>query len=531
LNNASGWREQGFILPQFDWEQVMQKTRDKPVWLHFGAGNIFRAFPARAQQQLLNQGFSDTGIVVCETFDEEIIHRAFTPFDNLSVVVTLKADESIEKTLVASITRSLTGSADKKELERIFIAPSLQIVSFTITEKGYAVTDAQGNLLPHLQADVEKAPEQAGSLMGMIAYLCLLRYRAGKLPVALVSMDNCACNGDKLKTAVLAVARGWEQQGVIDRGFCDYLQDSARVSFPWSMIDKITPRPAEKVRLMLERCGCEGMDIHSTAKNTYVAPFVNAEEPEYLVIEEAFPNGRPRLEAAGVIFTDRETVDKVEKMKVGACLNPLHTILAVFGCLLGYRLVSEEMVNPALVQLIRLAGYNEALPYVPDPGIISPQHFISEFIEKRLPNPFIPDSPQRIACDTSQKIPVRFGGTLKEMERQGKDLSTLTGIPFFIAGWLRYLTGIDDQGQPFVLSPDPMLGELQAALQGIRLGDKGPFGPVIKPILANQAIFGVDLYQHGLSEKIEGYFTQMISEAGAVQQTLNRYFKGEDEQT
>jgi fructuronate reductase len=184
-----------------------------------------------------------------------------------------------------------------------------------------------------------------------------------------------------------------------------------------------------------------------------------------------------------------------------------------------------------LVQLIRLAGYNEALPYVPDPGIISPQHFISEFIEKRLPNPFIPDSPQRIACDTSQKIPVRFGGTLKEMERQGKDLSTLTGIPFFIAGWLRYLTGIDDQGQPFVLSPDPMLGELQAALQGIRLGDKGPFGPVIKPILANQAIFGVDLYRHGLAEKIEGYFTQMINEAGAVQQTLNRYFKGEDEQT
>ncbi|MDU4959090.1 MAG: mannitol dehydrogenase family protein [Sporomusaceae bacterium] len=527
LSNPGDWQEKGVVFPRFDWESVRRRTAEKPVWLHFGAGNIFRAFPARAQQLLLDEGLADSGIVVCETFDEEIIDKAFTPFDNLTLAVTLKADQSIDKTLVASITESLTGSSDRKQLERIFTAPSLQLVSFTITEKGYAVTDDRGQMLPHIAADVSRRPEEASSLIGLVAYLCLLRCRAGQLPLALVSMDNCARNGEKLKTAVLAVAQGWERQGFAGREFSEYLQHESRVTFPWSMIDKITPRPADSVREMLAASGIEGMEIHQTAKNTYVAAFVNAEECEYLVIEDSFPNGRPPLEKAGVIFSDRDTVNKVEKMKVGACLNPLHTVLAVFGCLLGYELVSKEMENGPLVRLVKLVGYSEALPYVPDPGIISPRQFIDEFINTRLPNPFIPDSPQRIACDTSQKIPVRFGGTLKEMERQGKDLSRLKGIPFFIAGWLRYLLAVNDEGKPLALSPDPMLAELRPHLQGISLGDKGPFAAAIQPILANQAIFGVDLYKHGLAGKIEAYFTNMVSGAGAVRQALNDEFKEE----
>ena len=88
---------------------------------------------------------------------------------------------------------------------------------------------------------------------------------------------------------------------------------------------------------------------------TYVAPFVNAEETEYLVIEDAFSNGRPELEKGGLMFTNRETVDKVERMKVCTCLNPLHTCLAIFGCLLGYRKISDEMNDPELKNWWRLS--------------------------------------------------------------------------------------------------------------------------------------------------------------------------------
>jgi fructuronate reductase len=101
------------------------------------------------------------------------------------------------------------------------------------------------------------------------------------------------------------------------------------------MIDKITPSPDNSVRDMLASCGLEDMQGTVTEKKTYIAPFVNAEETQYLIIEDSFPNGRPALEKAGVLFTDRETVDRVEKMKVCTCLNPLHTSLAIFGFLLG----------------------------------------------------------------------------------------------------------------------------------------------------------------------------------------------------
>lgn len=133
------------------------------------------------------------------------------------------------------------------------------------------------------------------------------------------------------------------KNGVVEEGFVSYVEDENKVSFPWTMIDKITPRPDASIEALLQKDDIEGLDPVITSKNTYVAPFVNAEETEYLVIEDKFPNGRPELEKGGLIFTTRETVDKVEKMKVCTCLNPLHTALAVFGCLLDYNLISAEM--------------------------------------------------------------------------------------------------------------------------------------------------------------------------------------------
>jgi len=398
------------------------------------------------------------------------------------------------------------------------------MVSFTITEKGYAVKNSGGAVMPYIQADIDNAPEKAKSLMGLMAYLAYVRFLAGKLPLSFVSMDNCSHNGEKLQSALTYIAEAWRGKGAVEAGFCDYLNDSGAVAFPWSMIDKITPRPSEIVREALVKLGCENMDIVKTSKETYAAPFVNAEHTQYLVIEDAFPNGRPPLEKAGVLFTDRETVNKVEKMKVGACLNPLHTILAVFGCTLGYRFIYEEMQYEPLVNLIKKAGYQEALPYVPDPGVIRPRDFIDEVIGERFANPFIPDTPQRIASDTSQKIPIRFGEVLNRMIAEGFDVTSLEAFPFFFAGWLRYLLCVDDCGEPFEASPDPMLNELRAVLAGIHPGDKGPFTEHLKPILSDSAIFGVDLYACGLAAKTEAYFTEMAAGPGAVAKTLEKYF-------
>ncbi len=192
--------------------------------------------------------------------------------------------------------------------------------------------NGKGETLPAVAADFEAGPEKPMSYIGKVASLLYARYKAGAYPIAMVSTDNCSHNGEKLCAAISAFAQAWK-----DEGFMAYISDPKKVSFPWSMIDKITPRPDASVEQMLREDGLQGLDPVITSKNTYIAPFVNAEESEYLVIEDDFPNGRPALEKADFIFTDRDTVNKVERMKVCTCLNPLHTSLAVYGCLLGYR--------------------------------------------------------------------------------------------------------------------------------------------------------------------------------------------------
>ena len=60
--------------------------------------------------------------------------------------------------------------------------------------------------------------------------------------MALVSMDNCSHNGEKLKGSVLAIVKAWKDNGLVPAEFEAYMSDEERVSFPWSMIDKITPK-------------------------------------------------------------------------------------------------------------------------------------------------------------------------------------------------------------------------------------------------------------------------------------------------
>lgn len=528
LKEKTLWEQAGIELPTFDYAKMAADTKANPTWVHFGSGNIFRGFIAVLQQRLLNEGKTGTGIVAVETFDHEIIDRIYTPYDNLSLLVLMNPDGTLDKKVVASIGESLVGdvqrAGDWSRLQEIFTKPSLQLASFTITEKGYGLKKMSGEYLDDVVRDMQEGPFQPRHIMSKVAALAYIRYKSGELPLAFVSMDNCAHNGDKLRDSVVTIVEQWVKNGKVESGFLSYINNKAKVSFPWSMIDKITPRPSAAVKDTLNALGFESTEIICTSKNTHIAPFVNAEVPQYLVVEDDFPNGRMPLEAAGVLLTDRETVDRVEKMKVCTCLNPLHTVLAVYGCLLGYKLIADELKNPQLKKLIEKVGYVEGLPVVVNPGIINPEEFIRVVVEERLPNAYIPDTPQRIASDTSQKVGIRFGETIKAYRnRADLDPANLTFIPLAIAGWCRYLLGLDDQGAVMPLSPDPMLEELKSYLTGIKLGDPASVGTSLQPILSNERIFGVNLYEVGLGEKIEGYFKELIAGKNAVKATLEKY--------
>ena len=518
----------GYHLPEFDYDTVHKNTVEHPHWIHFGAGNIFRAFQANVAQNLLNSGVLDTGLIAAEGYDYEIIEKSYRPHDNLSILATLKADNTVEKTIVGSIMESLIldskNEAEYARLREIFKNPSLQMASFTITEKGYATANAKGEFFPAVAADFEKGPEAPESYLGKVVSLLYTRYTHGALPIAMVSMDNCSHNGDKLYAAVNAFAKAWTDNGLVEAGFLGYVNDQTKVTFPWSMIDKITPRPDAKVEAMLAEDHIGGLDAVVTSKNTYIAPFVNAEECEYLVIEDAFPNGKPALDKGGIIFTDRATVDKVEKMKVCTCLNPLHTALAIYGCLLGYTLISEEMKNPLLKNMVEVIGYKEGLPVVVNPGILDPKKFIDEVVNVRIPNPFLPDSPQRIATDTSQKLSIRFGETIKAYEAS-PDLHTedLKLIPLVYAGWLRYLMGIDDEGREFTPSSDPLLEEARQYVADYELSFSPKDLSKLDALLANEKIFGVNLHAIGMDTLVKQYFAELSSGVGAVAAALKKY--------
>jgi len=530
LKNKEQWKKAGIQLPEFDREAMILATKNTPKWVHFGAGNIFRAFPTALAQIMLEQGLEKTGIVVAEGYDGEIVDKCLTPFDNLCLIVTLKSDGTTEKKVIGSIASAYRIDQNITALKQIFANPSLQMASFTITEKGYVLTSRGDTLIPDIAEDMKDGPANPKSYLGRIAALLHERFVSGELPLAMVSMDNCSHNGDMLFNVMEAFAIDWVENGLVNERFLTYIRNKEKLSFPWSMIDKITPRPDESVRKMLADAGVENMHDIVTSRNTFVAPFVNAEETHYLVIEDSFPNGRPPLEKAGVLFTGKETVDMVERMKVCTCLNPLHTALAVFGCLLGYTRISEEMKNPDLVKLIEGIGYREGLPVVIDPGIIKPKDFIDQVIKVRLPNPFMPDAPQRIATDTSQKIPIRFGETIKAYLEgrfvkgvSGLTIDNLTLIPLVIAAWLRYLLGVDDHGKKFEVSSDPLYPGLIQVLAGISLGQEGPFHETLKHILSDSKLFAVNLYEAGLGKKVESYFEEMIAGPGAVAATLHKY--------
>lgn len=513
--NPSEWEAKGYELPKYDIAAVRKKTHDEPTWVHFGGGNIFRAFPAAILQETLDTGKYDRGVIVAETFDYEVIDKAYAPYDNLSLLVSLKSDGTIDKKVIASVTESLKADPqfeDWQRLEEIFRKPSLEMISFTITEKGYSFNDA----------DLARGMNPVFA-MGKVTALLYERFKAGQLPLTVQSMDNCSHNGDKVKAGVFAYAERWAKDGLVPQEFVDYLKDETKITFPWSMIDKITPRPHEKVKELLAKDGFDDNEYIETERHTFTAPFVNSEETQYLVIEDNYTNGRPPLDLGGVIYTTRETVDKVETMKVTTCLNPLHTAMAIYGCMLGYDLISAEIRDLDIRAFVQKIGYIEAMPVVTEPGILNPYEFIGTFINRRLPNPYMPDTPQRIAMDTSQKIPIRFGETIKKYLARGLDTDNLVLIPLVLAGYARYLKGIDDNGKAFEPSPDPLLDELQAIVAPLEVGKANQDYSCLKKLYSRKDIFAVDLYEAGLGNRVEGMVQELFAGNGAVRSTLHKY--------
>lgn len=529
IKDREAWEKAGIQLPGYDVEEVSEKARKAPRWVHFGIGNIFRVFIGGIADGLLEEGALDRGLTCVETFDYDVADKIYAPYDNLGLSVILHGDGTRDYKVLGALAEAVKAqsSNDKQwnRLKEIFAAPSLQLVSFTITEKGYALQKADGTWFPFVEADIKNGPAKATGAMAVLTAMLYERYQAGKHPLAMVSMDNCSQNGARLRQSVLIMAEEWKKAGYVDDGFLAYVSDEKTIAFPWTMIDKITPRPSEQIAADLEALGVEDMQPVITAKKTYIAPFVNAEKPQYLVIEDSFPNGRPALEKGfGVYMADRKTVNLAERMKVTVCLNPVHSATGPLGVALGYELFAHMLNTDAdMMKMARMVAYDEGLPVVQDPGILSPQAFVDELFNDRFPNEYLGDTNLRLAVDVSQMVGIRFGETIKAYVEKYGDASRLTALPLGIAGWLRYMLAVDDAGKKYELAPDPMNEEIQEQLKDIVLGQPETFTDQLRPILSNERLFFIDLYKAGVGEKVENMFREMIAGPGAIKATIHKY--------
>ena len=529
IKDREAWEKAGIQLPGYDVEEVSEKARKSPRWVHFGIGNIFRVFIGGIADGLLEEGALDRGLTCVETFDYDVADKIYAPYDNLGLSVILHGDGTRDYKVLGALAEAVKAqSSNEKQwnrLKEIFAAPSLQLVSFTITEKGYALQKADGTWFPFVEADIKNGPAKATGAMAVLTAMLYERYQAGKYPLALVSMDNCSQNGARLRQSVLTMAEEWKKAGYVDDGFLAYVSDEKTIAFPWTMIDKITPRPSEQIAADLEALGVEDMQPVITAKKTYIAPFVNAEKPQYLVIEDSFPNGRPALEKGfGVYMADRKTVNLAERMKVTVCLNPVHSATGPLGVALGYELFAHMLNTDAdMMKMARMVAYDEGLPVVQDPGILSPQAFVDELFNDRFPNEYLGDTNLRLAVDVSQMVGIRFGETIKAYVEKYGDASRLTALPLGIAGWLRYMLAVDDAGKKYELAPDPMNEEIQEQLKDIVVGQPETFTDQLRPILSNERLFFIDLYKAGVGEKVENMFREMIAGPGAIKATIHKY--------
>lgn len=532
ISDRAPWENAGIRLPSYDVESARKKAKEQSRWVHFGIGNIFRVFIGGLADDLLSQGLMEEGLTCVEAYDFDIAELVDKPHDNLCLSVILKPDGSRDHRVLGSLAEVIKASPDLKvdwqRLKTVFSSKSLQLVSLTVTEKAYALTRDDGAFLPLVQTDINNGPENPRGLIAILTALLHTRYQNGQTPLALVSMDNCAHNGAMLKNAVMGIASEWQRKSFVEPGFLSYISDSSKISFPGTMIDKITPRPSPLIAEDLKTLGMEGVEPVITNKQTYIAPFVNAESPQYLVIEDAFPNGRPEMEKGkGVYQTDLETVNLCEKMKVTACLNPVHSALGPLGVVLG-QAEFAKMLNgdPVMLAFAKKVAFDEGIPMLKNPRIISPEAFTDELFQERFVNEYLGDTNLRLSTDVSQGLSVRFGETIEAYARNFGTAEGLTAIPLGIAGWFRYLLGFDDAGKRYELAPDPLAMPIHEALKGVILGQPDTFTTQLQPFLSNERLFSCDLYQAGLGEKIEAMFREMIGGIGAAKTTIQKYIKG-----
>jgi mannitol 2-dehydrogenase len=397
-----------------------------PGIVHIGVGGFHRAHQAMYLDRLMNEGkaldwgICGVGVLPADRKMKEVLDAQ----DGLYTLVLKHGDGTYEPRVIGSIVAYLFAPDDPEAVIEKMAAPSIRIVSLTITEGGYNISDVTGEFdaaNPDVAADLEPGAVPR-TVFGLVTEALRRRRERGAAPFTVMSCDNLQGNGQLARRAFTAFAR------LKDPGLGDWAEQQVR--FPDSMVDRITPATTDADRAEItERFGIADR-----------WPVVSEPFTQW-VLQDTFTAGRPPYQDAGVqVVAD---VEPYELMKL-RLLNASHQALCYFGYLCGYRLVHQAARDP-LFQAF-LLGYMDdeatpTLPPVPGVDLTDYQHTLLD----RFCNPQVRDTIARLCAESSDRIPKWLLPVIRAQLATGGQIRRSAAV---VASWARYAEGTDEQGQP-----------------------------------------------------------------------------------
>ena len=426
-----------------------------PSVVHISVGSFHRAHQAVYFDEIAQRGISADWGLVGVGLQRPGMLEALTPQDGLYTVLARGASGDFAR-VVGVIGRYLYAPEDGPAVLDALADARTRLVTLTVTGPAYHVDPLTGEfdaLSPAVTADLA-SPAQPSSALGYLVEALDRRRRAGLAPFTVLSCDNVPGNGLITRTALVAFAQ------LRDPGLADWIGE--HVAFPSSMVDRITPRTTDA-------------DVEFLAREFGVRDRwpVISEPFKQWIVEDAFCNGRPPLDEVGAQFVGDVRPYALMKTRL---LNAGHCALGNLGMVAGLERMDEAMSDPVFAtyaeQLMR-----EVTPLLPPVAGIDLGAY-REVLLERFANPKIGDSLARLCRAGSAKVPRHVVSSLTEARAAGRPHPMLT---LAVAGWMRFLRGVDDAGAPLLID-DPRAERLhELALAG---------GTDPRPLLADRSLFG-----------------------------------------
>ena len=456
-------------LPDYD------RNRLIPRIVHLGFGAFHRAHQGVYTDILAAEHNSDWGYCEVNLIGGEQQIADLKQQDNLYTVAEMSADAWTAR-VVGVVKKALHAQVDG--LESVLAAmcePQVAIVSLTITEKGYCHSPATGQLMldhPMIAADLQN-PHQPKSAPGVVVEALARRKAAGLAAFTVMSCDNMPENGHVMRNVVTAYARA------VDAELAAWIEQ--HVTFPSTMVDRIVPAVT-----------ADTLDKIENLTGVRDPAGVACEPFRQWVIEDNFVAGRPQWEKAGAELVS--DVIPFEEMKL-RMLNGSHSFLAYLGYLAGYQHINDCMGDENYRVAARALMLNEQAPTLKVQGVDLTRY--ADLLIERYSNPALRHRTWQIAMDGSQKLPQRM---LDSVRWHLAHNSRFDLLALGVAGWMRYVGGVDEQGNAIEVN-DPLLPVIQQAVQNSAEGESR-----VEALLAIEAIFGNELPQVAL-------FTQALKDA------------------